>query len=170
MYGFEKALLPFCNALPQKQVILKTTNTAIRPCAPADLGAVLALATATEEIADFEGEAYDFFSRERLQIMAASPDVLFLVATAAGAFAGFFILLVHRAAGMAYIMDMALAAPYQRLGLGREMVGAGLDFAKKEGCTEVWCIVHEANEAAWRVFEAAGFKKGKRFFFVGKTL
>ncbi|MEK7257076.1 MAG: GNAT family N-acetyltransferase [Bacteroidota bacterium] len=142
----------------------------ILPCQTQHLDSVLTLAAATEEIADFEGEAYSFFSRERLEIMAISPDVLFLVAEVEGSFAGFFILLMQRAAGMGYIVDMAVAKKFHRCGICRKFIEAGLEFATKEGCSEIWCIVHEQNEAAWRLFEQAGFRRGRKFFFVGKML
>lgn len=146
-----------------KQIILHS-------CREAHLDAVLRLATTTEEIADYEGETYAFFSRERLHAMSGSPDVLFLVATADRELAGFYIQLIQRAAGMAYIVDLVIAPEYRRWGIGERFIRAGLAFAEKEGCDEIWCIVYEQNEAAWNLFEKYGFRRGKKFYFVGKML
>lgn len=59
--------------------------------------------------------------------------------------------------------DIAVHPEWRRRGIGRRLVGAVLDEARRRGAQQVFLQVRESNGAALRLYESAGFRKvGRR--------
>lgn len=58
----------------------------------------------------------------------------------------------------AHIINLAIAPPFRRRGLGKEMVEACLEFARKRGAGLATLEVRESNEEARRLYEKCDFK------------
>jgi len=55
-----------------------------------------------------------------------------------------------------FINEVGVAPRYQRRGLGRRLVQALLDEAKRLGCTEAWVLADSTNEPARALYRAVG--------------
>jgi ribosomal-protein-alanine N-acetyltransferase len=61
------------------------------------------------------------------------------------------------AAGEAHLLNLSVAAPWQRRGIGREVLGFVLRLARQSGALRILLEVRPSNEAARALYLAAGF-------------
>lgn len=137
----------------------------IRPAAPADLPAVLALyreldaSDATDSDATDLAEARAIFDR-----MARYPDYTLHVAERDEVVLGTFTLLVmeniaHAGARSAVIEAVAVAGAAQGQGIGRAMMGAALGLAREKGCYKASLSTRMTRERAHAFYESLGFER-----------
>jgi ribosomal-protein-alanine N-acetyltransferase len=60
-------------------------------------------------------------------------------------------------AGEAHLLNLSVAAPWQRRGIGREVLGFVLRLARESGAVRILLEVRPSNEAARALYLAAGF-------------
>lgn len=60
-------------------------------------------------------------------------------------------------AGEAHLLNLSVAAQWQRRGIGREVLGFVLQLARESGATRILLEVRPSNEAARSLYLAAGF-------------
>jgi ribosomal-protein-alanine N-acetyltransferase len=61
------------------------------------------------------------------------------------------------AAGEAHLLNLSVAGPWQRRGLGREILGFVLQLARRRGAQRILLEVRPSNQAARVLYAAAGF-------------
>lgn len=57
----------------------------------------------------------------------------------------------------AHLLNLSVAAPWQRRGIGREVLGFVLQLARESGANRILLEVRPSNEAARALYLAAGF-------------
>jgi ribosomal-protein-alanine N-acetyltransferase len=72
-----------------------------------------------------------------------------------GEIAGYCVVAI--AAGEAHLLNMSVAAPWQRRGIGREVLGFVLRLARESGAARILLEVRPSNEVARALYAAAGF-------------
>ena len=72
-----------------------------------------------------------------------------------GEIAGYSVVMI--AAGEAHLLNLSVAAPWQRRGIGREVLGFVLRLARQLGAHRILLEVRPSNEAARALYGAAGF-------------
>lgn len=72
-----------------------------------------------------------------------------------GEIAGYSVVMVG--AGEAHLLNLSVAARWQRRGLGREVLGFVLRLARESGARRILLEVRPSNEAARALYAAAGF-------------
>lgn len=77
------------------------------------------------------------------------------IAECGGEIAGYCVVAI--AAGEAHLLNMSVAAPWQRRGIGREVLGFVLRLARETGAVRILLEVRPSNEAARSLYAAAGF-------------
>ena len=75
-----------------------------------------------------------------------------------GAVEGFAVATLVRAAGVAELENIAVAAGARRQGVGRALCGAAVMWAREEGAQTVELEVWEGNGAAVALYEGVGFQ------------
>lgn len=55
-----------------------------------------------------------------------------------------------------WINEVGVASTHQRRGLGRELLHALLDVARREGCSEAWVLADRSNTAAQEFYASLG--------------
>jgi ribosomal-protein-alanine N-acetyltransferase len=63
------------------------------------------------------------------------------------------------AAGEAHLLNLSVAAPWQRRGIGREVLNFVLKLARDYGATKVLLEVRPSNTAALALYAAGGFSR-----------
>lgn len=61
------------------------------------------------------------------------------------------------AAGEAHLLNLSVAAPWQRRGIGRELLGFVLRLARDYGAAKILLEVRPSNSAALSLYASAGF-------------
>ena len=61
------------------------------------------------------------------------------------------------AAGEAHLLNLSVAAPWQRRGIGRELLGFVLKLARDYGAAKILLEVRPSNNVALALYAAAGF-------------
>ena len=61
------------------------------------------------------------------------------------------------AAGEAHLLNLSVAGPWQRRGIGREILGFVLGLARRSGAERIFLEVRPSNDAARALYTAAGF-------------
>ena len=61
------------------------------------------------------------------------------------------------AAGEAHLLNLSVAAPWQRRGIGREVLNFVLKLARDYGAGRILLEVRPSNDAALALYAAAGF-------------
>ena len=61
------------------------------------------------------------------------------------------------AAGEAHLLNLSVAGPWQRRGIGREMLNFVLRLARESGARRILLEVRPSNDAARSLYAAAGF-------------
>jgi ribosomal-protein-alanine N-acetyltransferase len=61
------------------------------------------------------------------------------------------------AAGEAHLLNLSVASPWQRRGIGREMLNFVLRLARESGAGRILLEVRPSNSAARALYAAAGF-------------
>ena len=74
-----------------------------------------------------------------------------------GAMAGYTVVAV--AAGEAHLLNLSVAAPWQRRGIGREILHFVLKLARDYGATKMLLEVRPSNVAALALYAAGGFSE-----------
>jgi len=79
------------------------------------------------------------------------------VVECAGEMAGYTVVMI--AAGEAHLLNLSVAAPWQRRGIGREALGFVARLARGYGATKILLEVRPSNMAAIALYAAAGFNE-----------
>lgn len=69
---------------------------------------------------------------------------------------------VMPAAGEAHLLNLSVAGPWQRRGLGREILAFALQLARRRGAERILLEVRPSNQAARSLYAAAGFTEVAR--------
>jgi [ribosomal protein S18]-alanine N-acetyltransferase len=117
----------------------------IRPARPADVAAVAAIERA---VFSDPWSANDF-----TECLAAETP--FLVAVRGSTVAGYAV--AHCAADEGEILNLGVATPQRRGGIGRALVERLLEELRERGVRVVYLEVRESNVAARRLYESMGF-------------
>jgi ribosomal-protein-alanine N-acetyltransferase len=75
----------------------------------------------------------------------------------AGEMAGYTVVMI--AAGEAHLLNLSVAAPWQRRGIGREALGFVARLARDYGATKLLLEVRPSNTAAIALYASAGFSE-----------
>ena len=78
----------------------------------------------------------------------------------AGEIAGYTVVMV--AAGEAHLLNLSVAAPWQRRGIGREALGFAIKLAREYGAERILLEVRPSNVAAIALYAIAGFAEVAR--------
>jgi len=77
------------------------------------------------------------------------------IAECGGEIAGYCVVAIG--AGEAHLLNMSVAVPWQRRGIGREVLGFVLRLARESDAARILLEVRPSNEAARALYAAAGF-------------
>ena len=77
------------------------------------------------------------------------------IAECGGEMAGYTVVAI--AAGEAHLLNLSVASPWQRRGIGREMLNFVLRLARESGAGRILLEVRPSNSAARALYAAAGF-------------
>ena len=77
------------------------------------------------------------------------------IAECGGEIAGYCVVAIG--AGEAHLLNMSVAAPWQRRGIGREVLGFVLRLARESDAARILLEVRPSNEAARALYATAGF-------------
>jgi ribosomal protein S18 acetylase RimI-like enzyme len=102
--------------------------------------------------------ATDRLSRRSFRRLLASPSAAVIVAEQGDRVAGYAVVLFRAAADVARLYSIAVARADLRTGAGRLLLAAAEQAAQARGCVRMRLEVHEANERAARLYEAAGYR------------
>ncbi len=123
----------------------------IRPAVPADLNRVLRIERAAFSAPHWPWEAY-----ERMLAPAELVQRVLLVEEAGEDIRGF--AGGSLVAGEAQLESIAVAEGARRQGLGRELCGAFLEWARTQGAESVGLEVRAGSEGAQRLYSSLGFR------------
>lgn len=70
---------------------------------------------------------------------------------------GYFV--VFAAAGEAHLLNLSIAAPFQRRGYGRALLGRVIALAREAGARRLFLEVRPSNEGAQRLYQHFGFRR-----------
>src|SRR5947209_4597952 len=127
------------------------TNIEIRPFTPADIDAAIAVASALPGAPHWPGASY-------AAALAPAPRHAALVAEdSSGQLAGFAFAAV--VPPQAELESIAIAAPFQRRGLARQLMAALIEQARNLGCEQMLLEVRESNTPARRLYASLGFRQ-----------
>jgi len=103
----------------------------------------------------------DAWSRDMMRAELASPHGYYLVVEGVGgaAIAGYAGLLAPADSGQADIQTIAIAPSARRRGLGRALMVALLDEARRRGAAQVFLEVRADNPAAQTLYASLGFEQ-----------
>jgi ribosomal-protein-alanine N-acetyltransferase len=110
------------------------------------------------QIAAIECDSFgDPWPERSFEELLRSRAAIFLVATLAEtkAIAGYVIALT--AADLGEILNLAVAPPDRRQGLGGELLDAGISAVEARGAREIFLEVRESNKAALGLYGSRGF-------------
>jgi ribosomal-protein-alanine N-acetyltransferase len=115
-----------------------------------------------ETLAELELRCFpDPWPAEGFRATLDTPGGAGFVATSASGLAGY--VLTLNAGRVAELLNVAVAPEHRRHGLARRLIDRALGALEAEGVEEVFLEVRESNEAAIRLYEAAGFGRiGRR--------
>lgn len=74
-----------------------------------------------------------------------------------GEVAGYSVVMI--AAGEAHLLNLSVAAPWQRRGIGRELLGFVMKLARDYGAAKIFLEVRPSNGAAISLYSSAGFSE-----------
>ena len=104
-----------------------------------------------------ERSAYDFPWTEGIFRDCVRVGYVCRVVECAGQIAGYGVMTLG--AGEAHLLNLCIRADLRRKGVGRRLLEQLLDYARKQGATDMFLEVRPSNPAAIRVYEAMGFRK-----------
>jgi len=138
----------------------QSTDVTIRPAHESDL----------DDVAAIERTVFaDPWSRRSFTDLVDARQVLFLVASDTNAVVGYAVILVSGVESE--LANLAVSRIVQRRGLGRRLLGEGVDQAKARGCEEMYLEVRASNEAAIKLYESAGFNAvGRRARYYARPI
>jgi len=105
-------------------------------------------------------------SRARLERQVRQPNVLFLVAEAAGRVVG--TVLATDDGRKGWINRLAVDAAWRRRGIGRRLVGEAERRLAAAGMEIFACLIEAGNEVSMEVFESLGYKKHPEIIYFAK--
>lgn len=125
-------------------------NASVRAARRADLGALLALESAFPT---------DRLDRRAFRRSLASPTIDLIVIEAGGRVAGYG--MIHRRAGSgaARLTSIVVAPEVARRGLGRRLLAALEQAARRRGCARIRLEVRADNAPARRLYGQAGYRR-----------
>ena len=116
------------------------------------------------EVVTIEAEAFsDPWSPDAFDVMVGRPHVAFDVVRddAAGPVLGYVVAIF--AGGEGEVANLAVSPEVRRRGIGRALVSATLDEARRRKAEAVFLEVREGNSAARRLYRSCGFDEvGRR--------
>jgi ribosomal protein S18 acetylase RimI-like enzyme len=121
----------------------------IRPAERSDIDALLRI-----EEAVF---ASDQLNRRNFRHAVRSPTIACLVAQEEGQVAGYVILERRRSSTAVRLTSIAVAPRAGRRGLGRTLLAAAEEAARRGGARRMRLEVHAGNAAARRLYESSGY-------------
>jgi ribosomal-protein-alanine N-acetyltransferase len=128
----------------------------IRPLTENDIDAVMAIADSLPDAPHWPRSGYEAVFKLR-----SSPQRLALIAEAAGSrVAGF--LIAALIAPQAELESIAVAGPFQRRGVARELIAALERELKARNCCEILLEVRDSNQPARFFYSAQGFSETAR--------
>ena len=77
------------------------------------------------------------------------------IAECGGEMAGYSVVMI--AAGEVHLLNLSVAGPWQRRGIGREVLNFVLQFAREVGAARIFLEVRPSNGAARALYAVAGF-------------
>ena len=111
----------------------------------------------------------DPLNAEATREFLSDPRHHLAVATDAGVIVGFAsgIHYVHpdKSSPELWINEVGVADGRQREGIGKAVVGALLDDARRLGCSEAWVLTDKANTAAVRLYTSLGGSQSEQLMF-----
>ncbi|MEO0872793.1 MAG: GNAT family N-acetyltransferase [Pseudomonadota bacterium] len=128
----------------------------IRPFRDADQPAFRALNLAWIE-KHFTIEPSDLHQLDKPRETILSHGGAILVADASGEVVGSIGVVPHGSADRLEIVKMAVADAHRGRGIGRALLSAALDHARKQGAKQLWLESNTRLEAATHLYRAAGF-------------
>jgi aminoglycoside 6'-N-acetyltransferase I len=98
-----------------------------------------------------ESSAKEFLADPRHRIVVALDDDLVVGFVSA-------VIYVHpdKSAPELWINEIGVAPTHQRQGIGKALMQAVLDEAKRSGCTEAWVLTDRSNLPAMAMYKSAG--------------
>jgi ribosomal-protein-alanine N-acetyltransferase len=146
-----------------------TTQIQLRPAAPTDLNAILALERATATAPHWPLSSYAAnldANLDAFQQRIIAPQRLLLVADHDALLVGFAVAFVtpgeRDAACIAELESIAVASAARRAGLGRALCSAVLAWCRSNGATEVVLEVRAAGTGAIALYAGLGFTETAR--------
>lgn len=129
-----------------------------------------AMTSDLDDIAAIERAVFnDPWSRRSFADLVDRPQVLFLVVDDGHAAVGYAIVLI--AGEEAELANLAVAPLLHRQRLGSRLLREALDTATARGAQEIFLEVRESNQAALRLYEAAGFAPiGRRVRYYARPI
>jgi [ribosomal protein S18]-alanine N-acetyltransferase len=124
----------------------------IRPMTPADIDAVMTIATALPGAPHWPRSSY-----EAMFAPGASPQRIALVAEAARRLAGFVIVSVLPP--QAELESIAVAAAFQRQGVAGRLFTSLQPPLQARNCSQILLEVRQSNHAALALYRALGFSQ-----------
>lgn len=98
-----------------------------------------------------EASAREFLNDPRHRLVVALDDDLVVGFVSA-------VIYLHpdKPASELWINEIGVAPAYQRQGIGKRLMQAVLEEAKRSGCTEAWVLTERGNTAAMAMYRSAG--------------
>ena len=118
-----------------------------------------AQASDISRICTIEAEAFhsDRLSRRSLAAFARSPSACLLVACGDSGILGYAVVLFRRGARSARLYSLAVAARAAGAGLGKRLLAAAEQAARRRGADRLTLEVRTDNAAAIRLYDRAGY-------------
>jgi ribosomal-protein-alanine N-acetyltransferase len=119
------------------------------------------LAEDLDAVAEMEGAIYPHpWTRGNFADSLAAGYHCWIIESG-GRMAGYLVVMI--AAGDAHLLNLSVAAPWQRRGIGREALGFAARLARDYGAARMLLEVRPSNAAALALYAAAGFSEiGRR--------
>ncbi|MDF2379033.1 MAG: GNAT family N-acetyltransferase [Candidatus Gracilibacteria bacterium] len=131
---------------------------------------IIQLGKSTPECQDHDGPP-SFLTEHMMSGYIKSPHDLFLKAISdAGKLLGIIMVSYSQYTKVAYVENIIVKAAYRKKGIASMLMDHALENLNKKGCVDVWALVHEDNEYMLEFTKRRGYKKGRKFFLVEKSL
>ena len=122
-----------------------------------------------EQTFEAGGSGKIFWSLEQLKNWLKSNDIL-LVAEENGKIVGFLLTQFHNPTGKMVIENLYVDVDYRKMGVGGNLVSAFLGYLPSMGVEYICALIEEENKIIAKLLEKNGFKKGKKMFWMDKTI
>lgn len=126
-------------------------GTSVRPALLPDIDALVRI----EE----EAFATDRLDRRAFRHAVLSPTILALVDGSPGSLRGYVLVQVRRGSAIARLTSVAVAPGFAGRGIGRRLVDAAEDAARRAGCGLMRLEMRADNEGARALYEGRGYRE-----------